>query len=195
MPVICSNDAYLAFTDNVLPFNDEQLRLAANVRQYYGAWCHCERALRQFVGYLSWKTIGGRDYRYRTDSHGHGTSLGPRSPGTEHQFAKLKGDRKDAADRVRAQAEQLKVAGAMYRTLRLPAIASAAAEVLREADRRRMLGEQLIVVGTRGSDLPLGWTHRGLRCRVGGARRGDGPGDGQTAVARAIHAEGRRFNL
>jgi hypothetical protein len=131
-----------------LLFNDEQLRLAANLRQYYEACCDSERALRQFVGYLSWKTIGGRDYLYRTDSRGHGTSLGPRSPGTEHQFAKLKGDRKDAADRVRAQAEQLKVAGAMYRTLRLPAIASAAAEVLREADRRRMLGEQLIVVGT-----------------------------------------------
>jgi hypothetical protein len=117
-----------------LLFNDEQLRPAANLRKYYEAWCASKRALQQFVGYLSWKTIGGRDYLYRTDSRGQGTSLGPRSPGTEHQFAKLKGDRK--------------VAGAMYRTLRLPAIASAAAEVLREADRRRMLGEQLIVVGT-----------------------------------------------
>lgn len=129
-------------------FNDEQLRLAANLRQYYDTWVASEHALRRFVGYLAWKTVGGRQYLYRTDSRGNGTSLGPRSPETEHQLAEFQRGRNEAADRVEAHTEQLKVVGAMYRTLRLGAIASAAAGILREADLRGLLGRDLLVVGT-----------------------------------------------
>jgi hypothetical protein len=131
-----------------LSFNDEQLRVAANLAQYYDAWRDSERALRQFVGYLGWKTIAGREYLYRTDTRGQGSSLGPRSPETEQVHAEFQQGRREAADRVAAQEEQLRVLGALYRSLRLPAIDSAAARILREADLRGMLGDTLMVVGT-----------------------------------------------
>jgi hypothetical protein len=138
----------LANTDKCLLFNDEQLRLAANLRQYYESWRDSERALDEYAGYLGWKTVAGRQYLYRTDSRGQGTSLGPRSSVTEEQLSEFQRGRLAAEERVRAHSDQLKVAGAMYRTLRLPAIASAAAPILREADRRGLLGDALLVVGT-----------------------------------------------
>ena len=85
----------LANTDKCLLFNDEQLRLAANLRQYYESWRDSERALDEYAGYLGWKTVAGRQYLYRTDSRGQGTSLGPRSSVTEEQLSEFQRGRLD----------------------------------------------------------------------------------------------------
>lgn len=129
-------------------FNDEQLRIAANLRQFYAAWVEAERSRRGFEGYLGWKTIAGGQYLYRTDQNGNGTSLGPRSPTTETQLAEFQAGRGQAKARVNGAAEQLRTSGALYRALRLGTIASPAAALLRELDLRGMLGSELIVVGT-----------------------------------------------
>ena len=129
-------------------FNDEQLRVAANLRQFYEAWAEAERSLRQYVGYLGWKTVSRRQYLYRTDTKGNGTSLGLRSPQTEAQLAEFQRGRAEAAGRVDGANEALRVASTLYRALRLGTIASPAAAILREADLRGMLGRDLIVVGT-----------------------------------------------
>ncbi len=129
-------------------FNDEQLRVAANLRQYYAAWADAERAFRQFTNYLGWKTVSGREYLYRTDTKGNGSSLGPRSLKTEAQFAAFRSGREEAAARVAGANEQLRVSGALYRGLRLGTIASPAAAILREADVREMLGTDVLVIGT-----------------------------------------------
>lgn len=122
---------------------DESLRLLANLEQHYAAWIDAERVL--LPGRLAWKTVAERDYLYRlTNGRGDGRSLGPRSPKTEAQY--------EAAQTARQSTETLwpllRREGAMYRTLRLPRISSAAADLLREFDRHELLGSSLMVVGT-----------------------------------------------
>jgi hypothetical protein len=128
---------------NSYDIDDESLRLLANLEQHYAAWIDAERVL--LPGRLAWKTVAERDYLYRlTNGRGHGRSLGPRSPKTEAQY--------EAAQIARQSTETLwpllRREGAMYRTLRLPRISSAAADLLREFDRHELLGSSLIVVGT-----------------------------------------------
>ena len=52
------------------------------------------------------------------------------------------------AERAKAIAARLQETCRLYRALRMPLIASEAAKILREADRRSLLGFHLIVVGT-----------------------------------------------
>jgi hypothetical protein len=123
--------------------DDEALRLLANLEQRYAAWMDAERIL--VPGRLAWKSVSGTDYLYCIiDGRGNGRSLGPRSAETQAQW--------EAAQVARQTADTLWPAllrdGALYRTLRLPRIASAAAQLLREFDRHRLLGTSLLVVGT-----------------------------------------------
>jgi hypothetical protein len=57
-------------------------------------------------------------------------------------------ERAQVDSRLQGARQQLRVTGALYRSLRLGTIASAAAAILREFDARDMLGIQLLVVGT-----------------------------------------------
>jgi hypothetical protein len=128
---------------NTYDFDDEALRLVANLEQHYAAWIEAERVL--LPGRLAWKTIAGRDYLYRlVNGQGDGRSLGPRTAATESQYA--------AAQTAKESTETLRPIlnreGAMYRALRLPRISSAAADLLREFDRQGLLGSSLLVVGT-----------------------------------------------
>lgn len=132
-----------------MKFNDEQLRVAANLRQYYDAWLDAARSLRALGrGYLGWKTIGGKQYLYSTDTTGQGTSLGPRSAESEAALADWQATRNELNGRLQGAQAQLRTTGALYRSLRLGVIASPAAAILREADLRSMLGSELLVVGT-----------------------------------------------
>jgi hypothetical protein len=52
-------------------FDDEALRLLANLEQRYAAWMDAERILSP--GRLAWKTVSGADYLYRiVDGHDNG---------------------------------------------------------------------------------------------------------------------------
>jgi hypothetical protein len=124
-------------------FDDEALRLLANLEQRYGAWMDAERIV--LPGRLVWKTIAGKDYLYRiANGRGDGRSLGPRSHETQTCWK--------AAQTARQTTETLWPTllrdSALYRTLHLPRIASAAAQLLREFDRHALLGTSLLVVGT-----------------------------------------------
>lgn len=129
-----------------IPFNDEQRRLLANLAQFYDAWISAERSLRELPpGRLAWKRVSGREYLYQiVDRQGNGKSLGPRSPENEARYERY---RAGVAARDGAAA-RFQDTGRMYRALRLPMLASAAADILREADSRKLLGESLLVVGT-----------------------------------------------
>jgi hypothetical protein len=123
--------------------DDEALRLLVNLEQRYAAWMDAERVT--LPGRLAWKTIDGKDYLYRIiNGRGDGRSLGPRSAETKSYW--------DAAQTARQTTETLWPTllrdGALYRTLRLPRIASPAAQLLREFDRHALLGSSLLVVGT-----------------------------------------------
>ena len=133
----------------LLPFSDEQLRVAANLEQHYDVWIETQRSLFALPYGMQWKTVSKRDYLYEImDRRGNGKSLGPRSPETEELFVRYRAEKDTLGDRAKASAARLQETCRLYRALRLPMIASEAAKILREADRRSLLGSHLIVVGT-----------------------------------------------
>lgn len=132
-----------------MQFNDEQLRTAANVRQYYDVWMAARRELYRLNYRLYWKTTSGRDYLVKlVNNRNDGRSLGPRSADTERLHAAYERDKREAQERSESAGSTLAIATRIYRTLRLPAIASEAAAILRAADERGMLDGDLMVVGT-----------------------------------------------
>jgi hypothetical protein len=130
-------------------FNDEQLRVAANLEVQYDAWMGMERVVRGLAYRLYWKKSNGHEYLIKlVDSKNNGTSLGPRSPDTESIIADYSRRKEEALARRESMRASLDTTCRLYRALRMPAISSSAAAVLREADAGMLLGDVLMVVGT-----------------------------------------------
>jgi hypothetical protein len=133
----------------LVPFSDEETRVLVNLEQQYEVWIEAERALATLPYNLKWKTVQGKDYLYEIiDRSGNGKSLGPRSPENEAIFEKYQADKAAATNRRNESRSRLNETCRLYRALRLPMIPSEAAEILREADRRSLLGSHLLVIGT-----------------------------------------------
>jgi len=136
-------------SEPVIPFSDEQLRLLINLEQQYEVWIEAERRLAVLPYGMRWKKSAGREYLYEIrDRVGNGKCIGLRSPETEVRLADYRQHRQEADNRRDGSADRLAESGRLYRALRLPMIPSEAAAILREADRRSLLGSHLLVVGT-----------------------------------------------
>jgi hypothetical protein len=130
-------------------FTDEQSRTLVNLAQRYEVWIDAERTLAALPYDLRRKEVGGRAYLYEiSDRSGNGRSLGPWSPEHEQRFADFRSTKATARERRDQSARALQETSRLYRALRLPLLASEAGEILREADRRRMLGNSVLLVGT-----------------------------------------------
>ncbi len=131
------------------PFSDEQLRTLINLRQRYEVWIEAERKLFAMPYDLRRKTVSGKDYLYEIfDRRGNGKSLGRWNDELEARFDSYheqKSGAKTQRDGSRAVREE---SSRLYRALRLPLLSSDAGPILREADRRKLLGSHLLVVGT-----------------------------------------------
>ncbi|HYJ29820.1 MAG TPA: GSU2403 family nucleotidyltransferase fold protein [Allosphingosinicella sp.] len=133
----------------IRPFTDEQSRTLINLAQRYAVWIETERTLAALPYDLRRKTVAGRDYLYEiTDRSGNGRSMGPWSDALATQFAAYRATKTQAKARRETGAAALEEACRLYRALRLPLVASEAAVILREADRRNLLGTDLLLVGT-----------------------------------------------
>ncbi len=133
----------------IRPFTDEQARLLVNLRLRYDSWIAADRELAALPYDLRRKTISGSTYLYEIyDRSGNGKSLGAMTPELEEQFTDYH-SRKDA---LQSQNKQLRImlteSAALYRALRLPLLSSAAGPILRECDRRNLLGSHVLVIGT-----------------------------------------------
>lgn len=133
----------------IQPFSEEQARLLINLQQQYEVWMEAERALAAMPYNMVRKGVSGRSYLYEVkDRANNARSLGPWS---DEQAARLENYRTNKAewqDRRDASKSRLDETCRLYRSLRLPLLASAAGAIIREADRRGLLGTKLIVVGT-----------------------------------------------
>jgi hypothetical protein len=133
----------------VIPFSDEQMRLLVNLEQQYEVWIDAEQTLFSLPYGMKWKRISRGEYLYElADRAGNGRSLGPRSEASEARYAEYQAQKTTAIERRDQSAARLAETGRLYRALRLPMLASEAAAILREADRRSLLGSHLLVVGT-----------------------------------------------
>lgn len=136
-------------THSVIPFTDEQLRAAANLEQHYAAWVDAARQAGALPYGMRWKAVSGREYLYEIlDREGNGKSLGRRSPETEAVHDAFRMKKEDLRERIEEAAARLADDARICRALRLPRLASQAAAILREADRRGILGSLVMVVGT-----------------------------------------------
>ncbi len=133
----------------IVPFSDEEIRLLVNLEQHYEVWIEAERTLFSLPYNLKWKTVAGRDYLYEIiDRSGNGKSLGPRSAENEARFESYHSGKSAATERRDRSRASLDETCRLYRALRLPMIPAEAAQILREADRRALLGTHLLVIGT-----------------------------------------------
>ncbi|WP_421854942.1 GSU2403 family nucleotidyltransferase fold protein [Novosphingobium sp.] len=130
-------------------FTDEQSRLLVNLRQRYEVWMAAEQELAAMPYDLRRKSVSGAVYLYEIHGRsGNGKSLGRMDA---EQLARFE-DYHARKDALKAQIKALRPAlaesAALYRALRLPMLSSEAGPILRECDRRRLLGSHLLVVGT-----------------------------------------------
>jgi hypothetical protein len=133
----------------VTPYSDEQARALVNVRQRYEVWMEVERVLARLPYDMRRKEVSGHAYLYEIhDRGGNGTSLGPWSAKNEARFTAYRAEKQNARTRRDTTKALLDESGRLARALRLPMLASAAGPILREADRRLLLGSTLLVVGT-----------------------------------------------
>lgn len=133
----------------VRPFSDEQARLLVNLRQRYEVWLRAEQQRESLPYDLRRKTVGGRDYLYRIfDRGGNGQSLGPMTPERRAEFDAYHAQKQALKDQIAYLREALAESAALYRALRLPLLSSDAGTILRECDRRDLLGSRLLVIGT-----------------------------------------------
>lgn len=131
------------------PFSDEQLRSLINLRQRYAGWIENERALAAQPYDLRRKTVGGREYLYQIfDRSGNGRSLGAMTADRATRFEAYRAEKTSLKDRRAALAQAVDESCRLVRALRLPLMASEAGAILREADKRDLLGSHLMVVGT-----------------------------------------------
>lgn len=130
-------------------FSDEQLRTLINLRQRYEVWIEADRALFKMPYDLRRKTVSGRAYLYQIfDRSGNGKSLGIWNPEREQQFNEYKEKKAVLKAQRRGAREALDESARLYRALRLPLLSSEAGPLLREIDKRNLLGSHLLVVGT-----------------------------------------------
>lgn len=133
----------------IRPFTPEQERSLINMRQRYDAWIDAERALFALPYDLRRKKIGSYQYLYEIhDRSGNGRSLGAWDEDKQQQFDSYHAAKETAKTRRDGAKAALGETSRIARALRLPILSSDAGPILREADRRGLIGTHLLVVGT-----------------------------------------------
>lgn len=133
----------------VIPFSDEQARALINLEQQYKVWIEAEQSLAALPYDLRRKEVAGRSYLYEIrDRSGNGKSLGPWSEEQESRFKTYRESKSSLKTRRDESLQTLTETARICRALRVPMLANAAGPILYEADRRKLLGGRLLVVGT-----------------------------------------------
>ena len=133
----------------VQSFSSEQERALINMRQRYDAWIEAERELYALPYDLRRKKVGEYEYLYEIfDRSGNGKSLGPWDEEKLARFEEYKAAKAAQKERRDGVRDALNESSRIARALRLPMISADAGPILREADKRSLLGSHLLVVGT-----------------------------------------------
>ncbi|OBX20169.1 hypothetical protein A9995_00020 [Erythrobacter sp. QSSC1-22B] len=133
----------------IKPFSSEQERALINLHQRYEVWIAAERALGALPYDLRRKKVGEYEYLYEiNDRGGNGTSLGAWDNKKARMLALYRKEKAAAKERRDGSKESLTESSRIARALRLPMLSADAGPILREADRRNLLGSHLLVVGT-----------------------------------------------
>ena len=133
----------------ILPFSAEQERALINMRQRYDAWIEAERELYSLPYDLRRKKVGDYEYLYEIfDRSGNGKSLGAWDGEKQSQLEEYRAAKAALKERRDGARDALGESSRIARALRLPLLSADAGPILREADKRSLLGSHLLVVGT-----------------------------------------------
>lgn len=133
----------------IQPFSAEQERALINMRQRYDAWIEAEREIYAMPYDLRRKKVGEYEYLYEIfDRSGNGKSLGAWDDDKQSQLEEYKAAKTALKERRDGARDALGESSRIARALRLPLLSADAGPILREADRRSLLGSHLLVVGT-----------------------------------------------
>jgi hypothetical protein len=125
------------------------MRTLINLRPRYETVIEAQRELARLPYNLVRKRVGENEYLYEViDRRNNGKSLGRMSPELERRWADYRAAKENWQDRAARANARIEEIGRVARPLRLPLLSSAAGEILRELDRRRLLDGTLLVVGT-----------------------------------------------
>lgn len=131
------------------PFTDEQTRVLINLAGRYANWMEAVRALDALPYGMQRKEVGGSAYLYQiNDRAGNGKSLGSWSDAQAARLAQYRTSKQAIKQRRDQSAALLEESARLAWAVRLPMLPTQAGALLREADRRALLGSALLVVGT-----------------------------------------------
>jgi hypothetical protein len=151
--------------------NDDQRREAVNTQQRYAAYREAKARLDTYDGSMVWNEIKGRQYLVRSfyDKAGirRQSSLGPRSPQTEHTKREYQRGRGEAEARLKDIKAVLERQTAINRVIGLGRVPLIGAKIIRALDTTGMLGAGIRILGTNaiyayeaaaGVRIDPGWT-------------------------------------
>lgn len=147
-PAMKQNADFAGYALSSKLFSDEQARTLINLEQRYEVWIEATRLLWRLPYNMRRKLIGDRFYLYEiSDRQGNGHSLGRWTAEQASRLAEYRACKVAARHRQRESKAMLDASCAMARALRLPFLARTTGAIMREADRRGLLGDRLIVLG------------------------------------------------
>jgi hypothetical protein len=130
------------------PYDGEQIRELVNSEQLYEALLKTESELdRRFRGSMTWKRVSGREYLYRKQ-RGEWRSLGPRTEESERSYADFLSGREKLKERIASLNVRLRRSARVNRALGLGRVPAVAARIIRRLANEKLLGRNLLVVGT-----------------------------------------------
>lgn len=135
-----------------LELDNDQRRETVNTRQRFESWRRAIQRERSYKGSMTWITQGDVDYLVRSyydeTNIRRQKSLGRRSSETEALKATFDAEREQAVERRKSLEQALERQAAINRVIGLGRVPLDAARILRNLDRRGLLGAGLRVAGT-----------------------------------------------
>jgi hypothetical protein len=132
--------------------NNDQRREMVNTRQRFQSLRSAEERERGYRGSMVWEKSKDHEYLLKSNYDEHGKrrqkSLGRRSPATEELKQTFASERAAAAAARKNLAEVLDRQAAINRVLGLARVPLIAARILRQLDKRGLLGHGIRVAGT-----------------------------------------------
>lgn len=126
-----------------------QAKSTIDSEQLLAAFRDAQNKAADFVGGMHYKTIGGKEYLYRThDRKGNGKSMGPKSEKTDQILAHFGKRKKDVTERLASLKEQLAVQAKVNAAYRAGHVPNQVADVCIELDKAHLLDHNITVIGT-----------------------------------------------
>lgn len=129
--------------------SNNQIKLSIDLQQTYEAYRDARRKFDRYAGGMTWKTVNGQDYLIKIiNRRGAMKSLGPRSDETAALHAEFVAGKARAKEREAGLVRAVKEFAGMARSLRINRAPSIVTATLRRLDEFKLLGRNLMVVGT-----------------------------------------------